>query len=115
MSVRVPRIAYHETARFFIRLSPTGRNITAFIGGKTNRRERSCFCRLGIPGRRADWVADADGDSNVDNENLSSGCHFDSKTGMFHVRNRCYHSTFRQMADSRPINGTSLAAATAME
>ena len=75
-------------------------NVTAVLNASGNVVERYAYDPYGAvtildgtAGGQTDWAADADGVSDVDNRVLYAGYHFDSETGLFHVRNRMYHPT----------------------
>jgi RHS repeat-associated protein len=51
----------------------------------------------------ADWSADADGMSDVDNAVLYCGYHFDAETTLYHVRNRYYSTSLGRFITRDPL------------
>jgi len=49
-----------------------------------------------------EWDPDADGASDVDNRTLYAGYHFDTETGLYHVRYRYYHPTLGRWLSRDP-------------
>ncbi|MCD6304199.1 MAG: RHS repeat-associated core domain-containing protein, partial [Planctomycetes bacterium] len=79
-------------------------NVTALLNASGAVVERYAYDPYGaVTVLDADWSSDADGASDVDNHTLYAGYHFDSETGLYHVRNRMYHPTLGRWMQRDPI------------
>jgi len=68
-------------------------NVTALLATDGTPLERYVYDPYGkVTVLDADFSADADGKSDYDNSILFAGYYRDNETGLYHVRNRYYHT-----------------------
>jgi len=92
-------------------LNDANMNVTALVNTSGTVVERYVYDPYGkvtvldgTTGGQTDWAADSDGVSDVDNRTLYAGYHFDSETGLFHIRWRYYHPTLGRWLTRDPLN-----------
>jgi RHS repeat-associated protein len=79
-------------------------NVTALVDESGNVIERYAYDPYGERTvLDADFSADADGLSDVDNNILYAGYHFDPETTLYHVRNRMYDSELGRWIQRDPL------------